>query len=391
MVNDYNTFVYKQNVYPMVKTNMDKNSRLYLNYISKYVDKNSEILFDNGISKRPYFGGEDINILYKITGTQEKDLKYYIKESRQTKQSWVIFNKPENWIMTLLIKYFMDKKDEKNLDKAIMYFALSFYPSIHYNAFPKGLPNENVMDYTINTLSNKYDIKRLGSLFKAMYKIAKNCHIKYADTLKDENICDRYILEYIMYMRTRIKNFVIEIADKYYENLENKHYMNYDSENRSDNGFYEVDNISFVVERLAGKVTNEILSSSVDIRIAEMSAKICKVSTSSVKSAIHNIIQHESQNIKIFNTKILQEYLVVLGNEVYSIGSTKFINECDKMYSKSNTNNENIIVIKEILDRWLSQNCEKYIKVERAATKSSFRRAVFLYFVFVIQKIYSNR
>ena len=58
-------------------------------------------------------------------------------------------------------------KRNKNTDLAnyaLMYLALSMYPSLHYKYFPFE-PNPQIMDYTINNLSNRYKIKQLGTIW----------------------------------------------------------------------------------------------------------------------------------------------------------------------------------------------------------------------------------
>ena len=73
-------------------------------------------------------------------------------------------------------------------------------------------------------------------------------------------------------------------------------------------------------------------------------------------------------------------------NTVQSIKSMKFFNYADELYKKSNTKDESIVRIKDILDKFLNNYCPIYIKTNRIATKISFRRAIYLYFVLIIQK-----
>ena len=73
-----------------------------------------------------------------------------------------------------------------------------------------------------------------------------------------------------------------------------------------------------------------------------------------------------------------------------SIKSRNFIAICHALYLKSNTNNESIIRIKEILDSWLTECSDNYNKTERIATKNNFRKAVYMYYVLNITNCYND-
>ena len=62
----------------------------------------------------------------------------------------------------------------------------------------------------------------------------------------------------------------------------------------------------------------------------------------------------------------------------------------NKIYSKSNVNDKSIITIKELLDKWLKENCEQYSKTERVATLNNYRKAMYLFFTLSTQAIINN-
>jgi hypothetical protein len=244
------------------------------------------------------------------------------------------------------------------------------------------------MDYTINNLSNKYDIKKCGNLFKALFKLASVCNNTYKDyfTL----FSDRHIIEYIMNLRTRINNFVKEIKDAYQKNKESGKYLNYDQESKTQDNYYETDNASFVIDRLSSKVTNYVTTNGVDVKTSDLAAQLCDVSRSAIRDALEKILKTENSEIKELVSILLQQYLVEEKCPVEGIGSKNFITICLKIYGKSNTNDKNVIRLKEILDKWLQMNCERYQKTERAATKNNLRKAIYMYFVLITQKVYIN-
>jgi hypothetical protein len=69
--------------------------------------------------------------------------------------------------------------------------------------------NEQVMAYTIENLTLKYDIKRLGSLFKALDKLAENSHVNQMENITSQD--DEKIILYAIDMRSRINHMVKRI------------------------------------------------------------------------------------------------------------------------------------------------------------------------------------
>jgi len=393
MAGNYNTFVFKKEVYPNVSKSLEKSSKELVNYIKKYYDRNNLVLFDKSIHQL-YFGTssypDDINIVYKCTGENSEHVAEMITKSGQTDSHWVLFNKPLNWMFVNTIKYFHDTKN-KDLELVVTYFACYMYSSIFFKYF-KGYPiNEAAMDYTVNNLSNRYDIKRLGNLFNVLMKISMKSHETYTDLLSDKNFSDRHIVDYMMNLHTRINNFVKELKNQYQKNKDSGKYLNYEKDDNSEENFHENDNQSYSIEKLTNKITTVICTNSINLKIAENSAKITGISVASIKDAISKIIEKESEEIREYVLLFLQQYLIVEGHSLESIASKNFLNYANKIYSKSNTNDKGIIRMKELLDKWLAENSEKYVKTERVATKIAYRKAIHLYFALSIQAVLTNK
>ena len=95
----------------------------------------------------------------------------------------------------------------------------------------------------------------------------------------------------------------------------------------------------------------------------------------------------ENRNdIKSVTSAILYLYLCNDQNKAEMIRSNDFIYYCLNIYKKANTTDKNIILIKTILDKWLTRYSASYKKTNRVATLNNFRRALFTFFVFTIQQ-----
>jgi hypothetical protein len=206
-----------ENLYGKVKDNMSNkdNIAIFKSYMNRYFDKNSEILFDVKLTKQLLFSDMDKSIVFELTGLSIDEVKKTIKESKFIKDSWQIMNEPLNIAFVLEIKYFYDNKMQNELEMTLIYYSCYFYSSLFYKFFPYA-PNENIMNYTINNLSNKYKIKKLGSLFKCLEDTVKISHEKYATKL--DKGTDEDLAQYILCLKTRVNEFIKNIANEFYKN-----------------------------------------------------------------------------------------------------------------------------------------------------------------------------
>ena len=68
------------------------------------------------------------------------------------------------------------------------------------------------------------------------------------------------------------------------------------------------------------------------------------------------------------------------------IGTDKFLFFAFSIYSKANTNNEHIVKVKSILDKWMD-DLDVYKKSGAKTTIQATRRAIYMFIVMSIIKI----
>jgi hypothetical protein len=381
------TKIFITELYPHAEKSLKTHGSTYQRHIAKFIDNNSEVLYSQGPSKRLYFSDDDRDELYRAIGISPMTLKATIKKSDLIDASWKILNEPFNLGATLAIRYYQVNKKKKELEAAILYLSFAFYSSIQYKYFPYE-PNENIMSYTINNLSNKFKIKQLGNVFKAIHSTAMTNHETWAKKL--EQGTDLIIKDYIMSLKTRLDGLIQKIANEFYETKEKGHYLNTEEDRYDEENFYQADNNSFVITRLAETATLKTLSRGINHDLVRTSANIAGVSVTALRNAVIAIVDKKDKEIKELFILILQLYLMDGKHQPDMIRSKQFVEFCLEVYIKSNTNDETIIKIKDLLDEWLTLCSPNYVKTERIATKNNFRKATFLYFVFVLQNSYSR-
>lgn len=370
------------------KNNINKFNRL----VKKYIDDNNDILYANAPLYRLYFSDEiNRKPIYEITDIKPNFVKEVINKTDEIKNNWLILNDTFNILMAVIIRDLSkrDKKYEETLNNAILYLTLSFYSSLHFKYYRKFLPNENIMNYTLNNISNKYKFKQAGTIIKALFETAKVSHDTYVKDLI--NGTDLDIINYIRNLHTRLNNLMKNFTDAYDKNYKNKNYINYEVDDNNAETYKEVDNISLFIERTGDEATNKFFSTNIDQKFINVSAKFSNCSAITLRKAIESIKNSEKDKIKFLILSILQVYMNDGKNSSDSIASSKFIAYCIMIYSKSNTKNINIINIKKLLDYFMKNNCNKYSDTEREATRINYRKGLYMYIVLIIQSCKISR
>jgi len=369
-------------IYPNIESKFQSKSNTLQVDIRRFIDKNNEILFASTPSFRLYFSDIERDKIYNYFGMTKREIEIIIKEDKTVEKSWM-FMRPFELSCILLIRYYQNKKMKKQMENLILYLALSLYAGVHYNYFPYP-PNENIMNYTINNLSNKYKIKQFGNILESIKDVAMVNHNTYTKYL--DKGTDVLLNLYVDQLRSRLNNFMKNIASEYYKNQQSGNYLNTEEDNYDDDNYYVVENDSFAIEKITNNVTNRIITKGIDLKICKLSANMCTVSVSDLQKTLQNIIYNRDKEIKNFVNLILQLYLNDPDNNIQKLKGKHFVEYCLKVYIKSNTKDKNIIEIRKILDIWLMENSTLYVKTNRVATKNNLRKAVYLYVIFMIQQ-----
>lgn len=377
--------IFIDELYPTVEKNLKTRSAELQRYIHAYIDRNNEVLFAQGPSKRLFFSDKDRDIVYKCIGVSDQTITKAIKQSEAIDPSWKILNNPFNLACILAIRYYQLAKKEKEKEAMILYLSFSFYSSIQYKYF-EFEPNENIMAYTINNLSNKFKIKQLGTIFKIIQSTATTNHDTYKKDI--EKGTDILIKNYIMSLRTRLDGLIQKIANEFYKTKKSGKYLNPEEDSYDKDSYFIADNVSFIITRTADSATLRMINKGIDQKFITLSANINGVSVNALRIAAQEILAEKDNEIKQLFVLILQLYLIDGQNQPQSIGSQAFLNFCLEIYIKSNTNDKTIIRIKELLDEWLTECSPNYVKTERVATKNNFRKGIYMYFILVLGQAY---
>lgn len=381
------TSVILANIYPKVEQafTSKETQRKFSAIVASYVDRNVNRLSTAGPSKRTLFSDMERNKVYDLIDFDPKICKAIVKQSNYIKASWKIVNDPFNLVMMMILRYAkLNQLDQIN-QLAVTYLTLSMYPSLHYKYF-KFEPNEAIMQYTINNLSNKFKVKQVGNILQALVDTTALADKTYDKNIRHAN--DKELTDYINAYKTRLNSLIKKIRDAFEKDYRIGNYMNTERDNEDENDFKTSDSNSLLIQRIVDQVVLKLSVNGPDSRIVDISAKMNQVSVNETRNTLNQLTQNkdESVNIRALCESILYLYLFNGENHVNDLNGSKFLTFCLAVYKKSNTNDENVIKVKSILDTWIEKYSETYRKTQRVATLNNFRRALYTFFVFTLQR-----
>lgn len=381
------TSVILANIYPKVERafTSKETQRKFSAIVASYVDRNVNRLSTAGPSKRTLFSDMERNKVYDLVNFDPKTCKAIVKQSNYIKASWKIVNDPFNLVMMMILRYAkLNQLDQIN-QLAVTYLTLSMYPSLHYKYF-KFEPNEAIMQYTINNLSNKFKVKQVGNILQALVDTTALADKTYDKNIRHAN--DKELTDYINAYKTRLNSLIKKIRDAFEKDYRSGNYMNTERDNEDENDFKTSDSNSLLIQRIVDQVVLKLSVNGPDSRIVDISAKMNQVSVNETRNTLNQLTQNkdESVNIRALCESILYLYLFNGENHVNDLNGSKFLTFCLAVYKKSNTNDENVIKVKSILDTWIEKYSETYRKTQRVATLNNFRRALYTFFVFTLQR-----
>lgn len=376
-------------IYPIVEKSLQKNTPVYKKNVQEFIKDRSKDLYDIVPVRRIPFGSEDIDSFFKAMKIDKNEITQCLSETYYWNMNFNPRAAKDEFTMTMMmvIRYFLLKNKQTDAEISTIYLAFSgkFYPSIHSQKFK--IPPEkyrHIMEYVLNNvLTQKYDLKREGSVFGAVRSICKTWLRTY--TPKFKNPDDEDVADMIQQLHGRIKSFLGNIAAAYYDTYEKRDsYFAYASDSNDQDSFRIADNDSLLAERCVENAMNWITTKQVDYKLCKW-ASDKNVKVDEIKSIIESI-QEDSDNLLLIREMmqlIIADYFSTSKNK--DVTSYEFINK--SIVAKPNSKNKYVIRQKEIIEYFLDENSPAYRKRKsRPDTKSSYYKSILTYYVLVINE-----
>ena len=373
--------VIAQKVYPFVAKAYDQNKNNVKKLIGDYITSKYNFLYATAPYDRINFDKDDYANFWKAIKLNEGQVEaimqdcYFFKPPYDKKP----FNPrtartPFTATLYCCIKRCLKANDMKNAELLSIYLAFSgqFYPSSHAGIFPY-LPNKEVLDYVINNkMTGKFDIKKYGNIFSVIRNICIVWLDYYKKTIINDTTDDDDYRLIIQQLHDRIKSFLKNIGNLYYDNRDN--YMNYTRNNMDEENYVQKDNNSTLAEKLTSMAVDYLTTRDIDYRHCGMVADE-NIKKDEVKSIMSSIL-HNKDNIpelrELINI-IITDFMKNYPEE--QVSSVKFLTF--SMSTKPNTKDKNILREREIITKWLTENSIDYVRRKsRQSTATSYYKCV---------------
>ena len=390
------SYILKNAFFDKICENLSKpsNEKALLKHIATFRDKNINTLSSPYIENNIIFNtrGEDAKVVYRACGLDEDEvetvLKQTLKEVKLDKTGGTNDSAaniiPIRVILVMAMSHYLDQPEK--LRAIYLYYVYSFYFSVYTNFFiRKENINMDCMRYTVNNMSNKFDLKKCGSLEVMLDETIAVAINTYKGLLKE--LSDMNIIDLINAFKTRVSHKMRSIRGEYQKNMESGNRY-FDSIERNDEGDYLVDRESHTstIDSLSGEYTLLFFQNRINTQIVNTVARLCGVAENELRTCI-SLLHNDG------NTRELREFYNCLFQLFFDeypkasksdVNSNKFFVAADAIYKKGNSNDKNVIRIKEMSHIWLTRGSNTYRSSNRPDTLNKYRKAIYLYFVLIV-------
>ena len=377
-------------LYPLVKSKLDNKSieRKFISNIAQFFNAKSTQINDIAPYTNIYFNQSDLDKLLKSIDITEKEVIDILSKCWFWDQDIRPKCTKEPYVEVLMcsIRYYIISNNIKYTEMVTIYLLFSgkFYASI-YSSLWRFPVNPSIMDYVINNnLSDKYDLKKEGTVFKAIKKLANTYLDKYSKDIASRDHSDNDFKNNIQQLRDREKSFLGNIFTSYIEAAESKSYLNYETDNLDPDKFRITDNDSAKASRITESAIGILTTQKVSREYCN-NAHDSRVKSEQVQSILENIILSDKNNIpqlkRVINIMICD---FMSGNPGVPVNSAAFLSYA--ITAKPNTKNDLVIEMKTTILSWLEQDAVYRKRSATKATAISYYRSIVCYLAQVIMK-----
>lgn len=388
---DKNSHIMMANLYPKIEAILSTKPGdiKFKRIIGEYMDRNAEKLHTAGPVYLIPFADTDKAMFFNLFGVTGKEITEWVKEvTKQIGSSSdfkLLSGNPIFWVFYCCIRYYTLKKDSSGLNSALAIYAISVYPSVFTLFFPHGA-DEAVMQYTIDNLSNKYIIKNSKHLFAALFTSINNSYKFLSPYMKDAS--DSEMIRFIQRIRNDQKSMIKNICGEYMKNhkLGNRVRLNKSSVNPNEIQIDDTEqNNTSKVDVVTNNIVNNLYTNGLDLQRVTQAKDIAQISFVDCRFYLSKIFIDKYTTV-VFNfiQALLFLYLYDENKNKEDINSSNFILWANETFKKTNSNNPNIKLIKNTLDKW-GDEIGIHSKFKREASRVNYKKAIYWYIILSIQ------
>ena len=308
------------------------------------------------------------------------------------KDSWFTVKNPMYMSLLLVAICFKNRKNEQMFKAVMQLWSIYMYKNVkskYFNPRKTGENALNCMNYTINRLSYKNDLKKYKNIEETINKKTdmfinnwfEERKKDLAGKVTDEVLCNMINDNHRRY-DTLFKNFYSEFK----KDLDAGNYLNVDQDIDNEDEYIESDNVSFMVEKNTQKVMNKfILTTYPNGKIIE---QVCErepgCSVNNLRNMLNYIYDDHEKDFERLVRVIIQIYLFEYKKKIDDLKTFDFELTMKKHYKGQSVDDKNLNEMKGLIDS-IADKSGLTKRVTRKATQNDCKRGLMLYVVIYIR------
>lgn len=369
------------------KVNQDK----LIEFTGKFMDDHSNQLSTSGPVYTFTFGEKETTFLYELFGVNAEMLldlwKQTIDETYYGTISafmngW-IQNAPHKLLMASMLIEAVQKGYEDMVTCCEYLWAFAEYPIIYREYWSTGV-KEDVMNYTIEHLGNKFKIKvkKLNNLQALLKYDATSAVLSFNERLKDG--ADNVYADFMQRMRNQLKNTIKNIARAYYKNSDENATQHNKQSEFDDGTLTDQEGITTNTAQIVENTVNKFASGDINNSIVRVAADGSQVDKNNLAGYISQIKSTKNNKVSKFVEDVITAYFDKNPTET-SIEAGSFVTWGFTLYRSIGTSKNPLYAeIRSILDYWMFHIIDIRSVYSREPTVINYTRAIFNYMILMI-------
>lgn len=360
-----------------------------IEFMGKFIDDHSTQLSTSGPVHIFTFSDKEVSVLYNLFNIDsDKLLSLYDETIKETYYGNIskfitgwIKHAPHKLLITAILIEALQKGYEDIVTCCEYMWAFTEYPIV-YRMFWKVGVKEDVMNYTIEHLGNKFIVKKTSNL----QELLKYHATASVDSFKDRLISgvDNVYIDFMQRMRNQIKNGFKNISVAYYANEKNNSTQHSKDAKFDDGSLADQEGYNTNINQIVENTINKFMINSINNSMAKITADGAKVDKDNLIGFINQIWASKDNKLSKLIEDIITAYFSKNPTDT-SVGSGEFINFGLALYRSIGTSKDPIYQeIKSIINYWMDDiiNIKQYY--QREGTQIAYARAIFNYIIFMI-------
>lgn len=383
------TYIAVERLYPKVEAVLStpRGDAMFKRLVGSFIDKNGDRLKTPGPQYMIIFADNDKAEYFKLFNTSAQEITYMVVEITQKLNGSdfkLLRQNPVFWLFVCVIRYYTLHKDQKGVNTTLAIYALAAYPSIFQKYFKYGVSDVGAMEYTINTLTNKYIIKKESHIFGALtYSIGQSYKF-LKDSITDGP--DAEFIRFIQRIRNDQNSMFKKICDQYTKNHNAGLTLTTALDTGEDGQIIDsYENDTSQVEAAAQAIFLPMLTNGINLQYVTACSKMAGISFVDTRFFLSQIlVNSQGEKIKKFIEAIIFLWMYDNKKSRAEINTSAFLTWAAELFRKTNSNDPNISNIKKTLNEW-GEMSGLHQKFQREASRINYKKAIFYYFILSIQ------